>query len=625
MTLRFKLSKKAPVSLTSLNVDKFLKSQTNLSKPSPRLWPNDPPQLPIPPPEHSQQLPARVLQTLESCTNINHFNQIHAQFHVSGLLQQPPVASRLIRKLCNYLNSVSHAVLVFDCIKEPNTFLCNILLNGLLISDPFSALAFYYERMLGRFVKHNEFTFPLLGKICAEIKSLKEGGKVHARVLKLGFGSDLFVKNSLIRLYSVCGQMGNAREVFDDGFVSDLVSWNLIIDGYVKNGQVGIARELFIEMPERDTFSWNIIITGYVSVGEMEAARELFEKMPFRDVVSWNCMIDGYARIENVPEARNLFDRMPERNIASWNIMLALYVRCKKYATQALILFDRMMEKGDVRPNSASLVSVLTACANLGRLDKGLWVHSFIENNKIKCDVLLSTALLTMYAKCGAMDLARDVFDNMPEKNVVSWNSVIMGYGTHGYVEKALDMFINMEKRGQTPNAATFTGCLSACKYAGKVLEGWWCFDLMCRVYEIEPQVEHFGCMFDLLGQVGLMERSNGLMSRMPVESGDALWRALLSACWPPSNLELGKVVAKRLIDLEQMDIGSYVLLSYIYSVERKWDEVENIRKLIEDRHLSERHAPPHRRIMIYSMLMELGVQLKLSCGDSTGVLDLGR
>lgn len=527
----------------------------------------------------------------------------------------------MIRKLCNPLNSVSHAVLVFDCIKEPDTFLCNIILQGFLNSnDPCNALSFYYEKMMGNFVEHNEYTFPLLGKICADIRSLKEGEKVHARVLKLAFKSDLFVKNSLIRLYSVCGQIRSAREVFDDGFVLDLVSWNLMIDGYVKNGQIGIARDLFDEMPERDTFSWNSIIAGYVGVGEMEVARELFKNMPFRDVVSWNCMIDGYARVENVSEARKLFDQMPVRNVVSWNTMLALYVRCKKYVTQALLLFDKMMERGEVGPNGASLVSILTACANLGRLDKGLWVHSFIENNRIKCDILLSTSLLTMYAKCGAMDLARDVFDNMPEKSVVSWNSMIMGYGMHGHVEKALEMFMDMEKRGQTPNASTFVGCLSACKHAGKVLEGWWCFDIMCRVYKIEPKVEHLGCMFDLLSRVGLMEHSEGLKSKMYVEEGPVLWRALLSACKTPSNLELGEIVAKRLIDLEPMDFGPYVLLSYIYSLKGKWDEVEEIRKLIKDKGLSERSSSPYRRTLIYSMLMELGVQLKLSCGDSISV-----
>lgn len=285
----------------------------------------------------------------------------------------------VLKKLCNSLKSVSHAVLVFDCIKEPDTLICNIVLKGFLdFDDPFGALSFYYEKMVGKLVEYNEYTLPLLLKIYAEIRSLKEGEKVHAQVLKLGLESNLCVKNSLICMYSFCGQIGIAHEVFDDGFVLDLVTWNSMIDGYVKNEQVGVARELFNEMPKRDHFSWNSIFAGYVGVGEMEVARELFEKMPFRALVSWNCMIDGYARIENISEARKLFDQMPVRDVVSWNIMLALYVRCKKYASQTLMLFDRMIE---VRPNSASLVSILTACANLRRLDKGLWVHSFIDNN----------------------------------------------------------------------------------------------------------------------------------------------------------------------------------------------------------------------------------------------------
>ncbi|KAK6250994.1 hypothetical protein SCA6_004999 [Theobroma cacao] len=340
MTGRFNLSKPASTGLSSLTIDKFLKAQKNLSKPQPKLWPNDH-QLQIPPSrDNQQQLPVilrrtcPILRAFESCTYFNQFNQNHTQLLKSDLLQHPPVVTWVLKKLCNSLKPVSHAVLVFDCIKEPDTLICNIVLKGFLdFDDPFGALSFYYEKMVGKLVEHNEYTLPLLLKIYAEIRSLKEGEKVHAQ----------------IRI---------AHEVFDDGFVLDLVTWNSMIDGFVKNEQVGVAR--------------------YVGVGEMEVARELFEKMPFRALVSWNCMIDGYARIENISEARKLFDQMPVRDVVSWNIMLALYVRCKKYASQTLMLFDRMIE---VRPNSASLVSILTACANLRRLDKGLWVHSFIDNN----------------------------------------------------------------------------------------------------------------------------------------------------------------------------------------------------------------------------------------------------
>ncbi|KAK9266928.1 hypothetical protein L1049_027187 [Liquidambar formosana] len=432
-------------------------------------------------------------------------------------------------------------------------------------------------------------------------------------------------------MYSVLGRIGDARLVFDASSEADLVTWNSMIDGYVKNGEVGVARELFDEMPERDVFSWNSMIAGYVGIENMEAVKELFEQMPIRDAVSWNCVIDGYARVGNVSVAHELFGLMPSRNVVFWNTMLALYVWVKDYSA-CLRLFDTMIEGREAMPNEATLVSVLTACANFGRLDRGKWIHSYIETNRIKPDVLLSTALLTMYTKCGAMDVTRDVFEAMPRRSVVSWNSMIMGYGMHGHGEKALEMFLEMKKRGPMPNDATFVCVLSACTHAGMVLEGWWYFDLMHRVYEIEPKVEHYGCVVDLLGLAGLMKDSEELIRKMPMEAGPALWGALLSACRIHSNFELGEVVAKRLIELEPRDIGPYVLLSNIYAAKGKWDDVENVRKMMKEKGLQKEagfslvnsgefgseviveSGSVHRKRMVYSMLSEMGAQMKLLC-----------
>ncbi|KAJ4957469.1 hypothetical protein NE237_024580 [Protea cynaroides] len=367
-----------------------------------------------------------------------------------------------------------------------------------------------------------------------------------------------------------------------------------MIDGYVKNGDVGVARLLFDEMSERDM----------------------------------------YARIEDVLAAQKVFDQMPYWNVVSWNTRLALYVRIKDYK-ECLRVFDRMISGGETSPNETTLISVLTACAGLGKLDRGKWVHSYIrENGKIRPEVLLSTSLLTMYAKCGAMDSAREVFDEMPERSVVSWNSLIMGYGMHGQGEKALEIFLEMEKRGPTPNDATFVCILSACTHAGMVLECWWYYDVMHRVYQIEPKVEHYGCMVDLLGRAGLMKDSEELRRKMPMKVGPALWGALLSTCSTHSNLELGEIVGKRLIELEPQDIGPYMMLSNIFATEGKWDEVETVRKMMREKrlHKAAGHslvnlggAGPesivddtsvHKKGMVYSMLSEMGTQMKQSCRD---------
>ncbi|KAI9089224.1 hypothetical protein K1719_029503 [Acacia pycnantha] len=624
---------------TSLALDKILRSRKNLSEPLPRLWLDredestdfDERGSPI------LKLTHPILCTLESCTGIKEFNQVLAQLMVSGLFQHPLAAGRAIKKLCSTSRMIPHAIHVFNYLDEPDAFLCNTIMRGYTsMNDFLSALSFYYEKMVSRWVKPNHYTFPLLIKVCAEVRSGREGEKSHARIVKFGFVSDLFTRNSLIHMYSVCGRIGDARLLFDTGYALDLVSYNSMIDGYVNNKEIGAARKLFDEMSERDVFSWNSMIAGYVGIGDLEAAQELFDRMLTKDVVSWNSMIDGYAKIGNVSLARKFFDRMPVRNVVSWNSMLALYVRSKNFS-ECLRLADRMMERGEAMPNEATLVSVLTACANLGRLDIGSRVHSYIKSKGIKSDVLLSTSLLTMYAKCGAVDMAKKVFDEMPIKSVVSWNSMIMGYGLHGNGEEALGLFMEMEKIGPQPNDATFVCILSACTHTCMVMEGWWYFDLMRRVYKIEPKVEHYGCMVDLLARAGLMRNSEELIRNIPIkgEGGSALWGALLSACRTHSDSELGKIVAKRLIELEPHDIGPYILLSNIYAAEGKWDDVEHVRLMIKEKglqkqaasslvHLEDfesknilsKNSAPRKRI-VYSMLNELGTQMKLSLEDS--------
>ncbi|KAL4570518.1 hypothetical protein LXL04_026174 [Taraxacum kok-saghyz] len=614
-------------------IEKFREIHKNLSlRSSPKLWHDHDKEdegVPI------LRLNHYVLRKLESCSTVTltQFNQVHAQLILSGLFQHSLAAGRVMKKLCSSPSTVSHAVKLFHGVDEPDSFLCNTIMRGFVnANEPLKALEFYHREMVAKFVSPNHYTFPLLVKICADLGLVREGEKAHTRILKEGFELDLYVRNALIHMYAVSGRIRDAQIVFDLSPESDMVTWNSMIDGYVKNGMVVSARRLFDEMPERDVFSWNSMITGYVCIGDMVAAQELFDKMPCRDIISWNCLIDGYAKIGDIVFARKFFDWMPCKNTISWNTLLALYTRSKNH-NECLKLFDDMLEEQDMKPNEATLMSVLTACAHVGRLDRGVELHSYIKNNKnIVVDVLLSTALLTMYAKCGAMDLAHQVFDEMPERTIVSWNSMIVGYGMQGHGEKALQMFQDLEKSDIVPNDATFVCVLSACTHAGLVLEGWWYFDLMQRVYMIEPKVEHYGCMVDLLSRAGLMKDSEEMIKNMSMEKGPALWGALLSACRTHSNLELGEMVAKRLIELEPSDVGPYVLLSNIYASCERWDDVENVRKMMMKKGLhkvvgsssslvqfgncdveSNGSQLVHKRRLVYSMLSEMGVKMKLS------------
>ncbi|XP_010055377.2 pentatricopeptide repeat-containing protein At4g18840 [Eucalyptus grandis] len=568
-----------------------------------------------------------LLRKLDSCSSVAEFNQVHAQLLVSDHYL---ATSQAVKKLCA-LRAVSRAVLFFRSTSEPDASVCNTIMRTYVGGkDAGSAMRFYRDEMVGNDVVPNHITFPIVLKVCVETGSLSEGEKVHGRVFKLGFEPDLFVTNALIHFYSAFQKTGNARSVFDAGPVRDCVSWNTMIDGYVKNGEVDRARELFDEMTERDAVTWTSMIGGYIGRGEMEEARSLFDKMPSRDIPSWTCMIDGYARIGCFWVALELFNSMPSRNVASWNTLLDHLVRHEHYR-ECLSLFDTMLQEREIKPNKFTLLPVLTACGNLGDLDRGQLVRSYITRNHIKADVALSTALLTLYAKCGAVDVARNLFDQMLDKNVVSWNAMILGYGMHWHGEKALDLFLEMEKRGQIPNESSFVSVLSACKRSGMVLEGWWCFDLMSRVYKIDPKVQHYGCMLELLAMVGLMKEDiEELVKEVPTGAGST-----------HSTTELGETVAERLIELDPTDVAPYVLLANMHAAEGNWDAVENVRKIMKDIGLQkevrsslsrlggiesedvEKDSLPHRRVMIYSMLSEIGSHMKVYCRDSRVVEEL--
>jgi pentatricopeptide repeat protein len=261
-----------------------------------------------------------------------------------------------------------------------------------------------------------------------------------------------------------------------------------------------------------------------------------------------------------------------------------LYARRKDWR-ECLRVFDAMVAAGDAAPNEKTFVSVLTACGGLGDLEKGKWVHGLVRRrwDGLAPDVLLLTALLTMYAKCGAMEAAREVFDSMGERSVPSWNSMIIGYGLHGRSDKALELFLEMEKAGPRPNETSFVCVLSSCAHGGMVLEGWLCFDRMVRVYGIKPKAGHFGCMMDLLGRAGLLADSENLVQNLQGKAPPALWGTMISASRAQNNSRLGEFVGKKLIEMKPGEVGPYVLLSNVYAAEGRWEDVDKVRELMKE------------------------------------------
>ncbi|KAK6915680.1 Pectinesterase, catalytic [Dillenia turbinata] len=505
----------------------------------------------------TSKLPQKaILQLLNTkcTTSIHYLKQTHALVIRTDNFQDNFISGSLVKCYANpHFNSLDIALKVFTQVPQPNTFLWNCLTKGYLENDePFEVLSLYGKMVVSN-SRPNKFTYPTVFNACAHAEAIEVGLQVHAHVAKHGLRTDKHIKSAGIQMYASIGLVFDARRMLDEEGETDVICWNAMIDGYLR-------------------------------FGEVEAAKRLFESMPQRNIGSWNVMISGLARCGLISEARELFNCMPERDDISWSTMIDA---CNKegYFKEALEVFSKMQSE-KVVPKRFVLSSVLAACANLGALDQGRWVHSYAKKNFMKLDAVLGTSLVDMYAKCGRLDSAWEVFENMNQKAVYSWNAMIGGLAMNGRAEDAIELFFKMRRENIRPNAITFVCVLNAFAHAGLVDEGLLLFESMKEMYDVEPEVEHYGCVVDLLGRAGLLAEAEELINLMPMEPNAAVWGALLGACRIYGDAELGARVGKHLLELEPCNSGRYVLLSNIYAKAGRWDDVGKLRKLMKERNI---------------------------------------
>ncbi|WOL01708.1 pentatricopeptide repeat-containing protein [Canna indica] len=457
--------------------------------------------------------------------------------------------------------------------------------------------------------------------------------QLHARLIKSGLPlSSSASALPLLRVAAVCAlsspsAFSYARQLFrvSDATVSETVLWNSHLNTLSSSPSpadalVLFSRLLFAGVPSDsftlsfvlkacsrspcalplgravhglveklglrfDVFLLNTLVHMYASRGDTVAARLLFDVMPVKDVVTWNIMITHYTKSGEMVVARQLFDLMPERSVRSWTAMIAGYVQWKN-PREALRLF-REMELAGVKPNEVTVVAVLAACADLGELDLGKRMHEFAKQRSLhKNNVRVCNTLIDMYIKCGCVEMARHVFDAMDERTVVSWSAMIGGHAMHGEAEEALELFSRMRETGLEPNGVTFVGLLHACSHMGLLEEGRQFFRSMTEDHGIVPEIEHYGCMVDLLSRAGLLEEAREFIRKMPVKPNSVVWGALLGGAKVHKNMKIGEEAIQHLMVLDPLNDGYYVVLSNIYADAGQWEDVGKVRRMMKDRGL---------------------------------------
>jgi pentatricopeptide repeat protein len=348
-------------------------------------------------------------------------------------------------------------------------------------------------------------------------------------------------------------------------------------------GDLGVAAALFDQTARGDAVAWSAMISGCARRGNLDAARQLFDESPVKDLVSWNVMITAYAKRGEMTLARDLFDRAPDRDVVSWNAMISGYVRCGSHK-DAMDLFEQMQCLGE-KPDIVTMLSLLSACADSGDLDVGQRLHSYLSErfSRTGISTVIGNALIDMYAKCGQMKIALEVFLSMREKDVSTFNSIIGGLALHGHFMESIDVFEKMLMGNIRPDEITFVAVLVACSHGGMVDKGREYFNLMQQLYRIEPNIKHYGCMVDILSRAGLLKETFEFISKMKIEPNSVIWRTLLGACRIHGEIELAKYANHKLLKARSDASGDYVLLSNIYASVGEWLGSEKMRKLMDN------------------------------------------
>ncbi|KAJ7515092.1 hypothetical protein O6H91_23G070800 [Diphasiastrum complanatum] len=390
-------------------------------------------------------------------------------------------------------------------------------------------------------------------------------------------------------MFSKCGSVLHAHKVFKNMPQHNVYSWTAIISAYADSGEVEEAINLFQQMQETglapDKVLFVVVIKACASLAGLEHGRQIHSDIIKRgfqsDVVVGSTLVKMYAKCGCTEDAREVFDNMSERDVVSWTAMIAGYAQ-NGLGEEALALYEQMKQEG-VQPDDVTFVLLLKACASLAALEQGKQLHSEIIKRGFQLDVVVGNTLVNMYAKCGCTEDAREVFDNMSERDVVSWTGMIAGYAQNGLGKEALALFEQMQREGTKPNEVTYISVLSACAHSGLVDQGRYFFDSMCKNQGVTPTKEHYACIVDLLGRAGCLADAELFINKMPIQPNSVVWMTLLGAARNHGHAEIGRRAFDRVVKLDPKNAAPYVLLSNIYVAAGKKDELAKIRNQMKE------------------------------------------
>ncbi|XP_065870146.1 pentatricopeptide repeat-containing protein At2g40720 [Euphorbia lathyris] len=539
---------------------------------------------------------ASFTSTLSACCQIESVSfgkQVHCDVIKVGFEDDSYVRTSL---LTMYAKSqlIEDAERVFNNVADKKIEVWNAMISAYFGNGcPYDALKIYNQMRLCEILPDSFTVSNVLSSVSA-VEAYDFGRLVHTELVKRPIPGTITVQSALLTMYSKCGNDRDAYSIFSTMKERDVVAWSSMISGFCRNGKYKEAIEIFRSMEGTDVKPDSDIMTVSINacagledadLGCMMHGVVIKSGLEFDSFVA-SSLIDMYSKYGFPDRSEAVFSTMHPKNLVAWNSMISCYSR-NSLPEMSIGLFSEMTQHG-LYPDSVSITSVLVAIASASVLLKGKSIHGYLVRHSPTLqnlfDLQVSNTLIDMYIKCGLLKYAEYIFRNMSEKNLVTWNSMISGYGSHGECPKAMRLFDEMTSCEITPDGATFLCLLSSCNHSGFVDKGLNLFQLMKRRYKIEPKMEHYVNIVDLFGRAGLVNDAYTFVEEMPIEPGRSIWLSLLCSCRTHQNVELGEMVADKLLRIEPSKGGNYVQLMNLYGESEMWEKAGKLRACMKEK-----------------------------------------
>ena len=520
------------------------------------------------------------VSALKACCNIGAIDigqEIHAMVERKGLLEKNLFVGSTLVDMYAKCGLLWKAQEVFDKLQCQDIVSWNALITGYAKHGCTLEVLECYERMQLEGVCSNSITFICSLKACGATKALQKGREIHCQVRRKGLlATDSNVGSTLIDMYAMFGLLTNGREVFNEIQNQDVVCWTSLISGYVEHGYGEEALGFYEEMQLKNVIPDPVTVIGGLkacsSIGLIEKGIEIHAEIERRSLLGTNVvlgsiLVDMYMKCGLVTKAQQVFDKLPIRDVVSWTTLIAGYTD-HGYGEEALLCYEQMQLQG-ILPNAVTFISILRACGSIGAIEKGQEIHTELERKGfLEQNNLVGSTLVDMYAKCGSVSIARQVFERLPDRDTVSWNSLISGYAQLGESEYFVHIVDRMLGEGIRPDSVTLLVVLNACSRSGMFTSSQTYFEVMSKDYGVIVTPEHHACMVNLLGHAGHVDRAMAMMNKMPFCPTLPAWRAVLGACRNSGSIELAKQAFEHAMHLDETHSASYVLMSQIYMQE---------------------------------------------------------